>query len=71
MEQLALLGRQSTTAKVGNEVREKRSVSDLTHCQGGKEQRTTGQRRRTESYGNAIYNVSKHKRGYRKRMRKI
>ena len=26
--------------------------------QGGKEQRTTGQRRRTESYGNATYEVS-------------
>ena len=27
-------------------------------CQGGKEQRTAEQRRRTESYGNATYEVS-------------
>ena len=49
VEQQALLCRQSTTAKIGNEVREKSSV----RCQGGKEQRTAGQRKRTESYGNA------------------
>ena len=37
---VALLGRQSASAKVGNEVREKSSVSEVP--------RTTGQRRRTE-----------------------
>ena len=30
-------------------------------CQGGKEQRTAGQRRKTESYGNATYKVSERK----------
>ena len=43
---------------VGNEVREKRSV---VRYEGGKEQRTARQRRRTESYGNATCEVSQRK----------
>ena len=36
-----------------------------------KKQRKTGQRRRTESYGNAIYEVSQRKGGYRKKIHGI
>ena len=46
-------GQQSATAKVSNEVREKNSVSEMP-----RRKRTIGQRRRTESYGNATYEVS-------------
>ena len=58
VEQQALLGRQSATAMFGNDVREKSSVSEVARR---KEQRTAGQRRRTESYGNATYKVSQRK----------
>ena len=69
VEQQALLGRQSAAIKVGNEVGRKNSVSEVPRRE--KKQRTTGQRRRTESYGNATYKVSQRKRGYRKRMHGI
>ena len=40
MEQQALLGRQSATAKVGNEVREKSSASEVSRRKRTKDNRT-------------------------------
>ena len=68
VEQQALLGRQSTTAKVGNEVRGEKGVSELPKRKGTRDNWTKEENRKLWE----CYLRSKpDERGYRKRMHEL